>query len=410
MKATTYVITPCLLICFAACGPQYDGEEVMTKDLAQKRMMDGDPRDFCEEEGWYDDGVCDDFCPLPDPDCPNIDEGEDCPAIYSPVCGVDGETYGNQCSAAVAGVRIAHEGECEEPGQGDCFDDSDCADGTYCARRGCSQNTIGQCEPRPDVCTREFDPVCGCDGETYANACEAASAAVNVERDGECVTEQDCTGDNDCTESQYCFNDDLVCGDAAGQCAERPEICTEEFAPVCGCDAETYTNACQAASAGTNVASEGECGVVEENCEDNGDCGRAQYCAFEGLSCGENTIGACQERPDACPNVFAPVCGCDGRTYSNDCIAAAAGVNVESEGECEVVEEGCEDNGDCGRGQFCAFDGLSCGENTNGESQERPDACPQIFAPVCGCDGRTYSNDCIAAAAGVNVESEGECE
>jgi len=26
----------------------------------------GDP---CEENGWYGDGICDDFCPLPDPDC-----------------------------------------------------------------------------------------------------------------------------------------------------------------------------------------------------------------------------------------------------------------------------------------------------------------------------------------------------
>ena len=35
-----------------------------------------------------------------------------CPAIYKPVCGVDGNTYGNSCEAETAGVKIVCEGQC----------------------------------------------------------------------------------------------------------------------------------------------------------------------------------------------------------------------------------------------------------------------------------------------------------
>lgn len=50
--------------------------------------------------------------------------------------------------------------------------------------------------------------------------------------------------------------------DGAGTCQIQPEVCTREYRPVCGCNGQTYANACTAATEGVSVAAEGECGEI----------------------------------------------------------------------------------------------------------------------------------------------------
>ena len=66
-----------------------------------------------------------------------------------------------------------------------------CPDGHYChiTPGQCKANDVqGTCKIIPNTCIDEHRPVCGCDGETYRNACEAARAGVSLDHEGKCKT------------------------------------------------------------------------------------------------------------------------------------------------------------------------------------------------------------------------------
>lgn len=72
---------------------------------------------------------------------------------------------------------------------------------------------------------------------------------------------------------------------------------------------------------------------------------------------------------------------------------------------------GTRGTGPCPMGEFCDWPrGANCGRaDAPGVCRPIPEVCSGLFMPVCGCDGSTYSNECVANSMGVSVESDGEC-
>jgi hypothetical protein len=75
-------------------------------------------------------------------------------------------------------------------------------------------------------------------------------------------------------------------------------------------------------------------------CTTNEQCGGTDFCSKLFDSCEQS--GKCEQRPQDCSehgNIHIKiVCGCDGKTYDNFCLAAIAGVNIKSEGKCAEPE------------------------------------------------------------------------
>ncbi len=66
----------------------------------------------------------------------------------------------------------------------------------------------------------------------------------------------------------------------------------------------------------------------------------------------------------------------------------------------------CSDNSQCLPGEFCLKN--NCGDPI-GTCTKKPEVCTQLHLPVCGCNGITYPNLCVAHSAGVNVLQESTC-
>ncbi|XP_072305715.1 agrin isoform X2 [Eucyclogobius newberryi] len=331
----------------------------------------------------------------------------ECDGSYEPVCGKDGHTYINDCVRRKAEclsrglIPVKHKGPCDLHVPSPCVDKV-CDHGAVCVVK--NNEPVCEC---PEACPQTSDPVCGSDGQSYGSPCEmramscALQKAIHILHKGPC--------DEACANCSF----GAICDVQSGQCV-CPSECVDSHQPVCGSDGTTYNSECELhvrackEQMELRVVSQGECKT----------CG-STVCAW-GSRCVQKKC-ECLQCPD---EPSSPVCGSDGITYDRDCLLRMASclqkrrIDVAKAGTCD---EDCGSGGSGSGVESCEQDkcrifGGSWDEDAEEDRCMCDFTCQSVpHSPVCGSDGKNYSNECELKKARcekqehLQIQNQGSC-
>jgi hypothetical protein len=94
----------------------------------------------------------------------------------------------------------------------------------------------------------------------------------------------------------------------------------------------------QAALAATTAPAGPAIANLDEACggPDKITCNSALFCHLpDGQCSAPDAAGTCAKAPDFCMRVSRPVCGCNGKTYQNECEARHAKMAIDTAGACK---------------------------------------------------------------------------
>ena len=268
----TRLFAAVVMFTVAACGVESDEPQPDTRpsksELAE-RLSDGRADtnvDWCDIFDWYDDGVCDDFCLQPDPDCSSTDPGD---GGYEP-CG--GLSCGDACSVC-------------DPSDPNCFETA--------VLKMCQPD--GTCAATVPVCDGgdTYEPCGGLSCGDSCSVCDPSdpncfeTAVLKMcQPDGTCAaTVPQCDGGDDAYEPCGA----LSCGDSCSLCDPSDPDCVET----------AVLKMCQP---------DGTCAATVPVC----DGGDGDWTPCGGLACGDSCTTCAPNDPDCVETAELKFCQADG--------------------------------------------------------------------------------------------------
>ncbi len=327
---------------------------------------------FCERPG----GTCD----APGPGACRV-RPEGCPEHEQPVCGCDGQTYGNDCNRQMAGVSLDREGPC----------DAECQAPADCLERFWDIRCVGHWACEDFRCVETCDDVgCG-DGNCEPEAGESPSSCFldcRIECEAGAQRAFECP---DGAEVPWCTCD----AEGRWDCQPEPEAacrdtrCDDGTLPICPM-AEPMCRAHEI------LAVQGGCFACvnpetcrpwgEAECASDADCPAAERCD----ACGSSSCPECEDCVPACVEHVCetePEPACD--LPRPECDALHVSVVVDGCWICVDVRD-CGEAECTGEGEFAAvvpgappccegLEPIGCDAPVEGECS--PDPC--VGAVVC---------------------------